>query len=107
MTVRAAGHGQALQRAEALLAHLAPMPPALDERLAPRLQPRPHGVRAQGVQLPLFRREMRLAGLQLALRGGELRADLHLGLDEAERRGRARGREDGVACRFLALGGFN
>ena len=107
MAVHAVRHLQALQRTQALFAHLAPVPAALNERLAPGLQPRPHGVRAQGVQLPLFRREMRLAGLQLALRGGELGADLDFGFDEAEGGCGARGCEDGVPRRLLVLRGFN
>ena len=79
-------HIQRLQRPDALLAHLAPRPAALDHRLAPRMQPRPDRVRAERVQLLLPGGEVRFARLQLRLRRGHLLPDLHLGLRDAQRR---------------------
>ena len=98
---------QALEGAHSLLAHLAPRPAALHHRLAPRLKAGSDRLRTQRAQLLLLRREVRLARLQLALRGRELGTDLHLGLHEAERGGRARGRQERVAGGFLVLGGLN
>lgn len=105
VTVHATREFQRLERSQGLLAHLAPCPPALDQRLAPCLQTCAHGNRAHNVQLALFRGEVRLACLQLALRGGKLRTNGHLRLDEAEG-GRGRRGEERVTRRFLVLRRF-
>ena len=93
MAIHAIRHLQGLQCAETLLPHLAPLPTALNERLAPSLQPGPHGMRAHRVQLSFLCREMGLACLKLALGSGKLRAELYFRFDEAEGGSRRRGRQ--------------
>ena len=94
---------ESLEGSERLLAHLAPLPPALDERFAPGLESRADGGSARHGELALLAREVGLACLELALCRGELGANLDFGLDEAEGRRRARGRQDGVPGGLLIL----
>ena len=93
MSVHAIGNLEGLQCTKALLTHFAPLPAALNERLAPGLQPGPHGMRAHRVQLSFLCREMGLACLKLALGGGKLRTELYFRFDEAEGGSRRRGRQ--------------